>query len=48
MLGLDDILRRIDVEKWIYRLGSPVRDGDAMTGGPDFDLAQAFRDKGLP
>ena len=41
-LGLGGILRRVDVEERIDRLGRPVGDGDAVPRGPDLDLVQAF------
>ena len=41
-LGRGGILRRIDVEKRIDRLGRPIGQRDAMPRGPDLDLAQVF------
>jgi len=41
-LCLRRIVRGIDVKKRINRLGRPIGDGNAVPGGPDFDLAQTF------
>src|SRR5258707_10071871 len=47
-LGFRRIFRRVDIEERIDRLRRPIRNRDAVAGGPYFDLAKTFRDKGTP
>src|SRR5262249_54685288 len=46
-LGLGDIGGGVDVEEGVDRRRRPVADGDAMAGGPTFDLAHVLFDEGL-
>src|ERR1700682_3959032 len=46
-LGLGGTLGRIDVEEGVDRRVGPVGDGDAVAGGPGFDLAQIVLDQRL-
>src|SRR4051812_5145355 len=42
LLGARQVLRCIDVEERVDRLGRPVGDRDAVPRGPDLDLAQVL------
>src|SRR5262245_27121584 len=44
-LRLRGVFRSIDIKEWVDRLGRPIGYRDAVTRGPDFDLAQTFGDK---
>ena len=41
-LGLGEVFRAVDVEKRVDGLICPLRQGDAVTPRPDFDLVKTF------
>src|SRR4051812_46101863 len=47
LLGARQVLRRIDVEEGVDRLGRPVGDRDPVPRGPDLDLAQVLLNERL-